>query len=164
VIHHQQDETTTTVDRRDMNHHQPSHLSSLSSFDELKIMSNEIDKQMTKKTNEIIILLKELLSGTLPTADFHAKMNGVGEISTSDLHSISRKLIKRHKFEHNPNQKDFMRMKSLQFPTNSKDLGELLIASSHSRQNRLFILVPFCLICSKLFRKFNASTHQRQIS
>ncbi|CAG9808021.1 unnamed protein product [Chironomus riparius] len=90
--------------------------------DELNILSHEIDKQMNKKTMEILELVKEYLGNELSEVEFHSKMNDIGNVSVSDLSTIAKKLIKRQKFEANPNQKEFMRMKFLQFPTSSKDL------------------------------------------
>lgn len=92
--------------------------------DELNLLSHEIDKQMNKKTLEILELVKEYLGNELNEIEFHSKMNDIGNVSVSDLSTISKKLIKRQKFEVNPNHKDFMRMKFLQFPTSSKDLGK----------------------------------------
>jgi hypothetical protein len=96
----------------------------LSSLDELNLLSHEIDKQITKKTNEILELVKEFLAGSIESCAFHARMLEIGNISIADLTVITKKLMKRHKFEANPNQRDFMRVKYLQFPTSSKDLGE----------------------------------------
>lgn len=93
--------------------------------DEFGILGHEIDKQMNKKTNEILELVKEYLESSISESEFNSKMNEVGGTSQTDLTSISRKLIKRHKFEPNPNQKDFMRIKCLTFPTSSKDLSKL---------------------------------------
>ena len=101
----------------------PKH-ANISLNDELNILSHEIDKQMNKKTIEILELVKEYLGNVLSEVEFHSKMNDIGNVSVSDLSTIAKKLIKRQKFEANPNQKDFMRMKFLQFPTSSKDLGE----------------------------------------
>jgi hypothetical protein len=100
----------------------PKH-ANISLTDELNVISHEIDKQMNKKTVEILELVKEYLGNELSEGEFHCKMNDIGNVSVSDLSTISKKLIKRQKFEANPNQKDFMRMKFLQFPTSSKDLG-----------------------------------------
>lgn len=100
----------------------PKH-ANISLNDELNIISHEIDKQMNKKTVEILELVKEYLGNELSEVEFHSKMNEIGNVSVHDFSTISKKLIKRQKFEANPNQKDFMRMKFLQFPTSSKDLG-----------------------------------------
>lgn len=97
----------------------------MSSYDELNLISHEIDKQMTKKTNETLELLKEFVSGTMEKCIFLAKFSDASDCNQSDLVSIARKLIKRHKFLLNPNHKEFMRIKFLNFPTSSKDLGEL---------------------------------------
>ncbi|KAG5671382.1 hypothetical protein PVAND_001583 [Polypedilum vanderplanki] len=94
----------------------------LSSLDELNLLSHEIDKQITKKTNEVLELAKEFVAGSIESNAFHSRMIEIGNIAMSDLLLISKKLIKRHKFEANPNQRDFMRVKQLQFPTSSKDL------------------------------------------
>lgn len=96
----------------------------LSSLDELNIISHEIDKQITKKTNIILDLLKEFLSLSMDKNIFLTKMSDASETSLSDLLSVAKKLIKRHKFEPNPNHKEFMRIKFLQFPTTARDLGE----------------------------------------
>lgn len=100
--------------------------SKLSSIDELNVISHEIDKQITKKTNCILELLKEYLNGSMEKNLFLTKMSDATETSLPDLISVAKKLIKRHKFEPNPNHKEFMRIKFLQFPTASKDLGELI--------------------------------------
>lgn len=99
----------------------------MSSLDELNLISHEIDKQMTKKTNETLELLKDFLGGSLDKNTFFVKMSDTSETSIQDILSIARKLIKRHKFEVNPNHKEFMRIKFLNFPTTSKDLSEYLI-------------------------------------
>lgn len=96
----------------------------MSSLDELNVIGHEIDKQITKKTNEILELLKDFLSGALEKMHFLTKMTDASDTSISDLLSIAKKLTKRHKFEPNPNHKEFMRIKFLQFPTSSRDLGE----------------------------------------
>lgn len=96
----------------------------MSSLDELNVIAKEIDKQISKKTNEVLQLIKDHLSGTLDKNAYYAKMTDASETSTSDLLTITKKLIKRHKFEPNPNHREFMRIKFLQFPTTSKDLGE----------------------------------------
>lgn len=88
------------------------------------MISHEIDKQITKKTNAILQLLKEFLSGTLEKVNFMTRMTDASDTSLSDLLSVARKLTKRHKFEPNPNHKEFMRIKFLLFPTTSKDLGK----------------------------------------
>lgn len=99
--------------------------SSLSPADEMNVISHEIDKQITKKTNEILELLKEFVSGSVDKAAFSVKMGEAGNFSSGDMVSIAKKLIKRHKFEINPNQREFLRMKFLQFPTTSREIGEL---------------------------------------
>lgn len=96
----------------------------MSSLDELNLIAKEIDKQITKKTNEVLELLKELLSKTIEKNVYFTKMTDASETSLSDLLAITKKLIKRHKFEPNPNHREFMRIKFLQFPTTSNDLGE----------------------------------------
>lgn len=96
----------------------------MSSLDELNIIGHEIDKQITKKTNEILELLKDFLGGALEKNNFLTRMTDASDTSISDLLSIAKKLTKRHKFEPNPNHKEFMRIKFLQFPTSSRDLGE----------------------------------------
>lgn len=97
----------------------------LSPADEMNVISHEIDKQISKKTNEILELLKELVSGSVDETSFSVKMSEAGNLSSADMVSIAKKLIKRHKFEINPNQREFLRMKFLQFPTTSRDIGEL---------------------------------------
>lgn len=99
----------------------------MSSLDELNLIGHEIDKQMTKKTNETLELLKELLSGSLEKHTFLTKMANATNTTNLDLVSIAKKLVKRHKFEVNPNHKEFMRIKRLQFPTTSNDLSEYKI-------------------------------------
>lgn len=96
----------------------------MSSLDELNLISQEIDKQMSKKAFETLELLKEFLSGALERNTFLAKMSDASETTQSDLMSIARKLIKRHKFELNPNYKEFMKIKFLYFPTSAKDLSK----------------------------------------
>lgn len=96
----------------------------MSSLDELNLISHEIDKQMSKKANETLELLKDFLSGSLEKNTFLTKMNDASETSQADLMSIAKKLIKRHKFELNPNYKEFMKMKFLNFPTSSRDLSK----------------------------------------
>lgn len=98
--------------------------SKLSSVDELNVISHEIDKQITKKTHMILEVLKEHLSGTLEKNTFLTKMSDAAETCLADLISVAKKLIKRHKFEPNPNHREFMRIKFLQFPTTSKDLSK----------------------------------------
>jgi hypothetical protein len=114
----------------------------LSSLDELNLLSHEIDKQITKKTNDVLELAKEFLAGTLDSSEFHTKMLETGNIAMADLTLISKKLIKRHKFEANPNQRDFMRVKRLQFPTDSKDLGEFFCSGKYFADNELFGVFP----------------------
>jgi hypothetical protein len=92
--------------------------------EELKLLGHEIDKQITKKTNEILELIKEFLGNSIDKLEFYSKLNEVSNTTMGDLTLITKKLMKRYKYEANPNQKDFMRMKHLQFPTNSRDLGE----------------------------------------
>lgn len=98
--------------------------SKMTALDEMNVISHEIDKQITKKTNEILELLKEFLSGALERVRFSEKMREASDTALSDLMSIAKKLIKRHKFEPNPNFKEFMRIKFLQFPTSAIDIGE----------------------------------------
>lgn len=98
---------------------------SMTALDELNVIGHEIDRQTTKKTAETLELLTELLSGAMEKNTFLAKMKEGTDTTLADLLAISRKLVKRHKFEVNPNLKEFMRIKHLQFPTSSKDLGEL---------------------------------------
>lgn len=95
----------------------------MTTLDELNVIGHEIDKQMTKKTNETLELLTDLLSGLLEKNTFLTRMSDATDTTLSDLLSISKKLVKRHKFEVNPNHREFMRIKHLQFPTTSKDLG-----------------------------------------
>lgn len=96
----------------------------MTTLDELNVIGHEIDKQITKKTNEALVLLTDFLSGSLDKNLFLAKMSDATDTNLHDLLSISKKLVKRFKFEVNPNLKDFMKIKHLQFPTASKDLGE----------------------------------------
>lgn len=126
--------STTEINQRNVTTvvQQPLKCSNISSLDELNVMGKEIDRQMSKKTNEVLELLKELLSETLEKSAYFSKMTEASETSLSDLLSITKKLIKRHKFEPNPNHREFMRIKFLHFPTTSKDLGEL---SSHFTLN-----------------------------
>jgi hypothetical protein len=120
-------EVPTTTDKisRDSNGH-TSKSTKLTGLDELNVISREIDKQITKKTNRILDLLKEFFCGMLDKNSFRAQMIDASETSLSDLLFISKKLIKRHKFQSNPNQKEFLRIKFLSFPTSSTDLGESL--------------------------------------
>lgn len=101
----------------------------MSPTDELNLFNHEIDKQITRRTNEILELIKQYLGGIIDGREFHMKMIDNGNISINDLILISKKLIKRHKFEANPNQRDFMRMKQLSFATTSQDIGELNLES-----------------------------------
>jgi hypothetical protein len=121
-----QNEVPSTTDKslRVTSYQSPSKCSKMSSYDELNLISHEIDKQMTKKTNETLELLKEFLSGAIEKNYFLTKMSDACDTSQADLISIARKLIKRHKFEINPNYREFMRIKFLLFPTTSKDLGK----------------------------------------
>lgn len=96
----------------------------LTGLDELNVIGHEIDKQITKKTNRILELLREFFCGLLDKNSFRAQMIDASETSLSDLLLITKKLIKRHKFQSNPNHKEFMRIKFLSFPTSSTDLGE----------------------------------------
>lgn len=96
----------------------------ISVADELNLLGHEIDRQMNKKTNEILELIKAYLSNTFNQNEFHEKMNEIGNVSMADLISISKKVMKRHKFEVNPNQHYFIKMKLLQFPTSAKDLSK----------------------------------------
>jgi hypothetical protein len=119
-------EVQSTTDKNSkINYQISSKCANMTTLDELNVIGHEIDKQMTKKTNETLELLKELLSGNLEKNTFLSKMSDATDTSLADLVSISRKLIKRHKFEVNPNHKEFMRIKHLQFPTTSRDLGKL---------------------------------------
>lgn len=95
----------------------------MTSLDELNTIGHEIDRQMTKKTTETLDLLTELLNGSLEKNTFLSKMSDTTDTTIQDLVAISKKLVKRHKFEVNPNHKEFMRMKHLHFPTTSKDIG-----------------------------------------
>lgn len=117
----------------------------LSTIDELSVISREIDKQMTKKTIETVELLKELLSGCLERNVFLAKMSDASETTLSDIILIAKKLIKRHKFEPNPNYKEFTRIKFLHFPTTSRDLG---------KHEKMFHVIAFKAHC----KAFNDST------
>lgn len=96
-------------------------------LDELNIISHEIERQINKKTTEILDLLKNYLSGLLEKNIFMERMADASDTTLSDLIAISKKLVKRHKFLYNPNVKDFMRIKLLIFPTTSKDLGEMMM-------------------------------------
>lgn len=98
--------------------------SNISVADELNLLGHEIDRQMSRKTNEILELIKAFLSNTISKAEFHERMTSVGNVTMSDITLITRKVIKRHKFEPNPNQHYFTKMKFLQFPTSGSDLGE----------------------------------------
>lgn len=114
--------------------------SSLSPADEMNVISHEIDKQITKKTNEILELLKEFVSGSVDKTIFSEKMAEAGNLSTGDMVSIAKKLIKRHKFEINPNQREFLRMKFLIFPTTSREIGELKVFLMSNAIFQLFAL------------------------
>lgn len=92
--------------------------------DELNLLGHEIDRQMGRKTNEILELIKAFISNAVTKKEFHEKMTEIGNVSMSDLTLIARKVIKRYKFEQNPNQQLFAKMKFLQFPTGGKDLGK----------------------------------------
>lgn len=96
----------------------------LSQEDELNLLGHEIDRQMNKKTTEILELIKAYLSQSFNRDQFHEKMAEIGNVTMSDLSSITRKIVKRHKFEVNPNQHYFLKMRLLQFPTSAFDLGE----------------------------------------
>lgn len=115
---------STTDKGRVASYEPPSKCSKLTSLDELNVISHEIDKQITKKTIAILELLKEFLSGSTEKNNFITRLSDASDTTLSDMISIARKLTKRHKFEPNPNHKEFMRIKFLQFPTTSKDLGE----------------------------------------
>lgn len=121
-----QAEVPSTTDRslKSSSYQSQPKCSKISSLDELNIISHEIDKQITKKTNIILELLKEFLNGAVDKNPFLTKMSDASETTISDLLSVAKKLIKRHKFEPNPNHKEFMRIKFLQFPTTARDLGE----------------------------------------
>lgn len=106
------------------NHQSPSKCSTMSSLDELNVISHEIDRQISKKTTETLELIKELLSGSMDKSSFLSKMSMASETTQLDLKSIANKLIRRHKFEPNPNYREFMRLKYLYFPTSSKDLSK----------------------------------------
>lgn len=118
--------TTTDKGSRLTNGHS-SKCTKMTSLDELNVISREIDKQITKKTNKILELLKEFLCGMSDKNSFHTQMIDASDTSLSDLLLIAKKLIKRHKFESNPNHKEFMRIKFLNFPTTSSDLGEFCV-------------------------------------
>lgn len=118
-------EVPSSTDRNSKQNFQTSaKCANMTALDELNVIGHEIDKQMTKKTNEIVDCLTELLSGLLEKNTFLTKMSDATDTTMADLLAVSRKLVKRHKFEVNPNHKEFMRMKHLHFPTTSKDLGE----------------------------------------
>jgi hypothetical protein len=111
-----------------MTHYQsPSKYSKMTNLDELNVISHEIDKQITKKANETLELLKELLSGALDKSVFLTRMSETSDTTQSDLLSIAKKLWKRYKFESNPNFREFCKIKFLQFPTSSKDLSKFKI-------------------------------------
>jgi hypothetical protein len=102
----------------------PAKNANISVADELNLLGHEIDRQMSRKTNEILELIKAFLNETLSKEEFHSRMSEIGSVTMSDITLITRKVIKRHKFEPNPNQHYFAKMKLLQFPTSGKDLGE----------------------------------------
>lgn len=102
----------------------PTKNSNITVADELNLLGHEIDRQMGRKTNEILELIKAYLSNTFSKTEFHERMNEVGSVTMSDLSQITRKIIKRHKFEPNPNQHYFTKMRFLVFPTSGRDLGE----------------------------------------
>lgn len=114
--------SSTTAMSKSLN--SPTKHANISVADELNLLGHEIDRQMNKKANEVLELIKAYLSGTFNRSEFHGKMNDIGSVSMADLTSIAKKVIKRYKFEANPNQHYFVRMKFLQFPTSSRDLGE----------------------------------------
>lgn len=118
-----------------------------SALDELNVISHEIDKQLSKKTLEILELLKEFLSGSLDKSFFIGKMREASNISLGDLTLLARKLIKRHKFEINPNYREFLRIKFLQFPTSSKDIGEL--TTNNVVETSKFLSIVWMLIESR---------------
>ncbi|CRK88203.1 CLUMA_CG001984, isoform A [Clunio marinus] len=118
-----QTEVPSSTERysKSTNYQSPSKCSKMSSMDELQLISREIDKQMNKKTIEVLEIIKDCLSGLLEKNTFLTNLRDASDTSLSDLVSIARKLIKRHKFEANPNNKEFMRIKFLHFPTTSSD-------------------------------------------
>lgn len=102
----------------------PSKNLNISIIDELNILGHEIDRQMNRKTNEILEHIKAFLSNTLNNTEFYRRLNEIGNVTMTDITLITRKLIKRHKFEPNPNQHYFAKIKCLQFPTSGNDLGK----------------------------------------
>lgn len=123
-----QTEASSTTNEMSKTQTSPSKHSNISLNDELNLLGHEIDKQMSKKTNEILELTKEFLGNKIDKNEFHSRMEYSGNINMCDFISITKRLTKRQKFEANPNQKEFSKMKHLQFPTSSKDLGEFWVA------------------------------------
>lgn len=126
--------STTTMNKSTSNSPvKVNHQVNISVSDELNLLGHEIDRQMNKKANEILELLKAfLIGGAFSQSNFRDKMNEIGNVTMSDLIMIAKKVIKRHKFEMNPNHHYFVKMKNLQFPTSARDLGSRIFIKFES--------------------------------
>lgn len=96
----------------------------LSVISEMSLISHEIDKRINKKVQKVLELIQLILKSQIHRQEYINRMHEAASITTFDLVIIAKKLEKRQKFEHNPNAKDFVKMKNLQFPTLPRDLSE----------------------------------------
>lgn len=91
---------------------------------ELNQIGDEIDKRINKKTHKILDIVQELLKSQITKQEFVTRMNETAKTSIGDLIIIAKKLVKRYKFGHNPNSKEFSKLKNLQFPTSPRDMSK----------------------------------------
>lgn len=101
---------------------------------ELNQIGNEIDKRINKKTKKILDVVQELLKSQITKQEFFTRMNETAKTSIGDLIIIAKKLVKRYKFGHNPNSKEFSKLKNLQFPTAPRDLSKFFSQSCNDNQ------------------------------
>ena len=113
----------STMNQSLSQNHQAS--SSLSTHNELEMINNEIDLLFSQKTTFILTLLTEFISNRITRNIFENKMKLYCDITLTDLVSVTKNLIKKYKFEANPNSKEFSKIKYLQFPTTYQNLGKL---------------------------------------
>lgn len=123
TVVNQTNTSSKTTDKIANSHRSPSK-TALSSMDELNIIGNEIDKQITKKTNEIMELLRQYLSDAFDKTQFATLMSTTGAFTTNDFFIITKKLVKKHKYIRSPNHNNFMKMKKFYFQTSAEDLGK----------------------------------------
>lgn len=101
---------------------------------ELNQIGDEIDKRINKKTHKILDVVQELLKSQITKQEFVTRMNETAKTSIGDLIFIAKKLVKRYQFGHNPNSKEFSRLKNLHFPTAPRDMSKFFCQSINDTQ------------------------------